>query len=122
MLPRMVWLTLGHGCAVLGVAGLLLPVVPGAPFFILAAICYARGSRKFFFWLTRHDRVGPTVRRWFRHGTISWRAKGYAVGGMAAGASFSIWFAPTVPLQIGIACVVGLAAAFVLTRPSHPPA
>ncbi|MFH1663093.1 MAG: YbaN family protein [Chloroflexota bacterium] len=41
----------------LGVIGIFLPVLPTTPFLLLAATCYARGSRKFYFWLMNN--------RWF---------------------------------------------------------
>jgi uncharacterized membrane protein YbaN (DUF454 family) len=121
-LPNIVWLGLGHLCVVVGIAGVLLPVLPGVPFFILAAICYSKGSRKFFIKLVRHKKAGPPIRRWLRHGTIPRKAKGIAVGGMAIGAGFSVFFAPYLWLQISIGCLISLAALYVLTRPSNVPA
>lgn len=120
--PRIVWLGLGHTCVVVGVVGVALPVMPGAPFLILAAICYARGSRRFFIRLVRHKRAGPSIRRWLRHRTIPLRAKLVAVGGMGVGAGVSAFAIPLWQGQLGMACVVGLAATYVLTRPSHAPA
>jgi len=121
-LPRVMWLSLGHVCVIVGIAGVALPVLPGVPFLILAAVCYSRGSRKFFIKLVRHKTAGPPIRRWLRHGTIPPKAKCFAVGGMVIGAGFSIFFAPLMWVQVGIATMVLLAIVFVLTRPSQVPA
>lgn len=120
-IPKKVWLYLGHVCVALGIIGVALPIMPGAPFFILAAPCYARGSRKFFIKLVRHKQIGPPVRRWLRHGTMPWRAKMYATGGMAVGSGTSIYFfVPVLWGQLSIAAVCVCAALYILTRPTTP--
>jgi uncharacterized protein len=120
--PRIVWLCLGHLSVVVGIVGLALPVLPGVPFLILAAICYARGSRKFFIKLVRHKTAGPSIRRWFRHGVIPRKAKCLAISGMAIGVGFSIFFVPLWWVQAGIGALALVVAAFILTRPSQMPA
>jgi uncharacterized membrane protein YbaN (DUF454 family) len=114
----MFYLALGHVCVVVGIAGVALPVLPGVPFLILAAVCYARGSRRFFRRLVTHRRVGPPVRHWLRHGTIPPRAKAIAVGGMVSGVGFSLFAVPLMHVQVGIVCFAVAGAAYVLSRPS----
>lgn len=121
-IPKIVWLGLGHLNLAVGVAGVALPVLPGVPFLILAAVCYSKGSRRFFIKLVRHKKVGLSIRRWLRYGTIPRKAKGFAVGGMALGAGFSVTITPVFWVQIGIGCFVSLAAVYVLTRPAEAPA
>lgn len=48
----------------LGIIGALLPVMPTAPFILLAAGCWARSSRRFHFWLINHKLFGKFVRDW----------------------------------------------------------
>ena len=45
---RAVLLVLGSLAFVLGIVGLLLPVVPTVPFLLVAAACYARASKRFY--------------------------------------------------------------------------
>lgn len=47
---------------VLGIIGLLLPVVPTSPFMILSAVCFLRSSPRFYHWLTDHPVFGIYVR------------------------------------------------------------
>ena len=61
---RWAFLILGWVCFVLGIIGALLPVMPTAPFILLAAGCWARSSRRFHFWLINHKYFGKFVRDW----------------------------------------------------------
>ncbi len=61
---RWIFLILGWLFFVLGIIGALLPVMPTAPFILLAAGCWARSSRRFHFWLINHRFFGKFVRDW----------------------------------------------------------
>ena len=47
---------------VLGMIGLLLPVVPTTPFLLLSAACFLRSSPRFYVWLTEHRWWGKYIR------------------------------------------------------------
>ncbi|WP_348654564.1 YbaN family protein, partial [uncultured Psychrobacter sp.] len=53
----------------------LLPVMPTAPFILLAAGCWARSSRRFHFWLINHKYFGKYVRDWEENHAVPWYAK-----------------------------------------------
>ena len=61
---RWLFLILGWLFFALGIIGILLPVMPTAPFILLAAGCWARSSRRFHFWLINHKYFGKFVRDW----------------------------------------------------------
>lgn len=50
---RGLWLTAGILCLLLGIIGLLLPVVPQLPLFFLAVICFMRCSKRFNSWMEK---------------------------------------------------------------------
>jgi uncharacterized membrane protein YbaN (DUF454 family) len=54
--------TLGWISFVLGMIGLLLPVVPTSPFLLLSAACFLRSSPRFYIWLTEHRWWGRYIR------------------------------------------------------------
>lgn len=53
---------LGWLSFVLGMIGLLLPVVPTSPFLILSAACFLRSSPRFYHWLVNHRWFGIYIR------------------------------------------------------------
>lgn len=75
----------------LGVVGMFLPVLPTTPFLLLAALCYARGSQRFYHWLLHNRWCGAYIRNYregrgvtLRHKLVGlfflWLTLGYAAG------------------------------------------
>ena len=60
---------------VLGMIGLLLPVVPTSPFLILSAACFLRSSPRFYYWLTEHRWFGRYIRYYIEGEGIPRRIK-----------------------------------------------
>lgn len=59
-------LLLAIGCVsvTLGVAGVILPLVPTTPFLLLAGVCFAKSSDRFHTWLMEHRILGPYIHNW----------------------------------------------------------
>jgi uncharacterized membrane protein YbaN (DUF454 family) len=72
---RMIWIAGGTLSVGLGVAGLVLPLVPTTPFVILAAWCFARSSPELRDRLANSRMLGPSLRDWERGRAIARRAK-----------------------------------------------
>ena len=102
----------------LGVAGIVLPFLPGTPLLVLAAVCFARSSPKFESYLVNHPLVGAPIRSWRATGAIPLRAKFIAL--LAVATSIGIIFAgeaPKLPKAIAVS-TIALAAAYVISRPN----
>lgn len=91
---RWAWLLGGYGSLLLGGIGLFLPLLPTAPFVLLAAWCFSRGSQRWERWLLHHPHLGPPVRDWRRHRAVPLRAKQFATAMMATSSAFAAWWLP----------------------------
>ena len=89
---RVAFLVLGSIALVLGLIGIFLPLLPTTPFVLLAAACYARGSRRFYDWLLANRTFGPIILEWERHRSIPYRTKITAIVLMSTTLAISITF------------------------------
>jgi uncharacterized membrane protein YbaN (DUF454 family) len=113
---RAFFLAAGTLALVLGLIGIFLPLLPTTPFVLLAAACYARGSRRFYDWLLAQRTFGPIVHEWERHRSIPYRTKVTAVVLMSLTLGTSIvFFVKPTWLKIALA-VMGVALAVWMYR------
>nr|TFG52408.1 MAG: DUF454 domain-containing protein [Hyphomicrobiales bacterium] len=91
----------------LGGIGIVLPLLPTVPFFILAAFLFARSNPGLERWLLDHARYGRSIRLWREKGAIS--AAGKRAAFFAFGATLIVsllvlrlpWsLAPALPMLI----------------------
>lgn len=111
---------------VIGIVGIFLPLLPTTPFVLLAAACYARGSRRFYDWLLANRTFGPMILEWRQHRSIPYRTKITSIALMSVMLAVStILFVESRPLQLALA-VLGVVLAVWLyripsrDRPRHP--
>jgi uncharacterized membrane protein YbaN (DUF454 family) len=46
---------------ILGVIGIVVPLLPTTPFILLAATCFAKSSPRFHMWIKQHKYFGPII-------------------------------------------------------------
>lgn len=122
---RAFFLAAGTLCLGLGLAGIFLPLLPTTPFVLLAAACYARGSRRFYDWLLANRTFGPIILEWRRHHSIPYRTKVTAIVLMSVTLAVSIVFFVRPPWLKGLLALMGISLALWMYRlPSrdHPAA
>ncbi|MGD9538368.1 MAG: YbaN family protein [Alphaproteobacteria bacterium] len=133
---RLGFLLAGWMAVALGIFGAIMPLIPGTPFFILAAWCFARGSERIHDWIVGHPWVGPIIRNWREHRVIPVHAKIAAVGGLVSSVFFvafmlpghpalagEAWLVPVVDARWPLPTVIGVintvVGAYILSRPSR---
>ena len=117
---RAVFVGLGMIALALGIAGIVLPVLPTTPFVLLAAACFARSSPRFHRWLLHHKTFGPIVSEWERHRAIPYRTKIWAIVLMLATLAASItFFVKPAWLKVALALFGVAMAIWLYRRPSR---
>ena len=114
---RFVWISAGFIALGVGVAGIVLPLVPTVPLVLLASFCFAKSSKRLYGWLVSHKTFGPMIHDWNRSGAISQNAKRAATISIIAVIGISI--AVGVPQRVIVIQIVTLTCVslFISTRP-----
>ena len=107
---------------IIGLIGVVVPVLPTTVFLIVALWAFSRSSRKFQLWLWNHPTFGGPIRDWHRHGVIPIRAKIMAILVMTLSFVFvSVWVAQDWRLPALVGAIMLPAALYIATRRSHAP-
>lgn len=117
---RLFWLAFGLCAVALGLLGVVLPLLPTTPFLLLAAFAFARSSPRMHDWLHTHDKFGPLIENWRRHGAIDRRTKVIAAIVIAATFGGSALFGAPGWVLLTQAVVLTAVSVFILTRPDGP--
>lgn len=91
---KIFYITAGTVALVLGIIGIVLPLLPTTPFLLLASACYIRGSERLHRRLMEHRTLGPYIHA-FRSGEgISLKTKLIALLFLWTSLAYSAWMAP----------------------------
>ncbi len=119
---RFFWMVCGCITLGLGIAGYILPLLPGTVFLLIAAFCFSRGSERLHNWLITHKHFGPPILDWTNHGAIPRRAKILATIMMVGTILASYLLAAPQPVIIAQAVILPLVCLFIWSRPAGPKA
>ena len=64
ILIRRLLIFAGTFFVVMGIIGIILPILPTTPFLLLAAWCYARSSKRFYNWLINNKWFGNYIKNY----------------------------------------------------------
>lgn len=113
---RALYLLAGWAALGLGAAGILLPILPTVPFWILAAWFFARSDPRLEKWLLDHPRAGTHLRAWRERGAIHRRGKFAASVALALSSLVGLAALP-LPLSLVPLLACAATALFIWTRP-----
>lgn len=116
---RFIVMTAGWISLILGIIGIFLPLLPTTPFVLLSAACFSKSSPRLYRWLINQPRLGPMIRNWEQHGSISQSAKVTATVLMISLFSLSFLFLNLSLLFRGALVCTGAGVLwFIWTRPT----
>lgn len=117
---RALWTAIGAVALLAGLIGAVLPVLPTAPFVILAAFAFGKGSPALRARLTGNRHFGPIIDDWERTGAIATKWKVFACTAMAVSfvGSVLVLHLSAKILMIQAACMIA-AGIYVVSRPSR---
>ena len=94
LVPRLVYLICGFVALGIGGVGVVVPLLPTVPLFILAAFCFARSHKGLEQWLLLHPKFGPSILLWRERGAISRAGKRAALIAFAVSSVLSLFLVP----------------------------
>jgi len=106
---RILYVTLGWISLVVGLIGVVTPVLPTTPFVLLSGYCFARGSERFYTWIMAHKYFGPMIRTFQYEKRIPLKIKIFATVMIAISMSITSIFFVKKLYAIAAMALVGVA-------------
>lgn len=118
---RMLYLIMGLLCVLLGMIGVVLPLLPTTPFMLVAAFCFSRSSERLHQRLLNHRIFGKLIQDWENHGVIPLKAKVLSTVMMLTMVSYPLIFRDFhLGLKLAVVASIVFAVSYIWTRPSQP--
>jgi uncharacterized protein len=118
---KVFYIILGWFSVGLGILGIILPLLPSAPFLLVAVWAFSQSSPETAAKIRAHSILGPPILDWEKHGVIPLYAKIAAVAMMlGSGGYLWGWSGTHIWILIAISVLYLGVAAFILSRPHRP--
>ena len=111
----------------IGIAGYILPGLPGTIFLILSAGCFVRSNERMYLWVTEHRLFGKHVKNYLQTGKMPMRAKVISVSCVWVFSSTSLlwpypesWaFVWVVIAKLVVFALAVIGTWYILSRPTY---
>lgn len=113
---RAVYLSAAAFFFALGVAGLIVPVLPTTPFVLLTSWFLARSSPRLHARFRRSPLFGPLLSDWEQHRGVRLHVKWSAIGVLVCVVGASLWFGELAPWAEILLVALASIGAFVILR------
>ena len=90
----------------LGIVGIILPLVPTAPFLLLACFCFSKGSGRFYKWLSSNKIYKRYVGDFEKTRSMTIRAKMAICLMASAFVAIPVIFIPFIAVRIMVLCIL----------------
>jgi len=105
-LASRLWISLGTFFVVLATIGIFLPLLPTTPFLLLAAACYAKGSKRFYHWLLNNRWFGNYIKNYREKKAIPVKIKVLSIFFLWLTIGYSALFVVGIPLVRAILILI----------------
>lgn len=115
MFVRLLFTLLGTLFLLVGILGVVLPLLPATPFLLLASACYVRGSHTLYRWLMSHKYLGTYITIIKEHRGMPRKAKIMTIAVLWASLLFSLYRVDSLLLDVTL-LMVGIGVTALLAR------
>ena len=112
------YLVLAYVALAVGIAGIILPLLPATPFLLIAVWAGSRGSQRVHDWIFEQPRFARLINDWREQGAIPLNAKWLATAMMITSFLTLIWSGANAWLLLGMGIFFGCVGGFLWTRPN----
>ena len=112
---RLLILSIGWISLILGVIGIVLPLLPTTPFILLSAWCFSQSSKRFHLWLKQHKFFGPIIEDWQSDKGIPKKSRNRAIIFMWCGMGLSTFIVAKFWATLSLICI-GICVSIYLLR------
>jgi hypothetical protein len=79
LFKKVILIFCGSLCVLLGIIGLILPVMPSTIFFMVAGLCYINSSKTLYNRLIKMSYIGPTIESYVERKEVTRKFKIYSM-------------------------------------------
>ncbi|MBI2428177.1 MAG: YbaN family protein [Ignavibacteriales bacterium] len=112
-------LTAGTVLVGIGILGIFLPLLPTTVFFLMAAWCYARSSRRFYEWLHHNKYFGKYIKNYREGKGISVSSKISTIVVLWGGILYSIFVTQSLVLGLILVAIAIGVTIHIIVIPTH---
>lgn len=105
-MKRILYMTLGILCVIIGTIGIFFPILPTTPLLLLAAWFFARSNQKFHNWLMNHPIHGKYIRDYLEKHAVKKSHRTKALIMLWSGMSLTMYLVRK-PVVIIILSIIG---------------
>lgn len=111
-----IFVAIGFLCIGIGAVGIVLPMLPTTPFFLLALACFAKGSTRFHTWFLSTKLYKNNLESFATSRSLTRKTKITILASASALLIFAAIMVPVLPMRIFIACLIAIKYYYFLFR------
>lgn len=101
-----IFVAIGFLCIGIGSVGIILPMLPTTPFFLLALACFARGSTRFHKWFLSTKLYKNNLESFATSRSMTMKTKITILASASVLLILAAIMVPVLPMRIFIACLI----------------